>query len=132
METALKEGKVADSRWHLRKDGSLFYAYGVIFPLRGKDGELLGFVKILRELTERRKSEEALNKYIKDLEDLNTHKESILAILSHDLRSPLSTIVGIAHYLQSDLENMEQEEIKHMVDILYKASSDELDMLDYL
>lgn len=139
IKTALKEGRVAESRWHVRKDGSLFYAYGVIFPLKGKDDELLGFVKILKDLTEKRKSEEAVQKYIKELEELNahleelnTHKESILAILSHDLRSPLSTIVGIAHYLKSDLENMEQADIKHMVNLLYEASSDELDMLDYL
>ena len=132
MENALKEGRVADSRLHVRKDGSLFYACGVIFPLVGTKGELLGFVKILKDLTERRKSEETLNKYIKELEELNTHKESILAILSHDLRSPLSTIVGIAHYLKSDLKNMKQEEVIHMVNNLYKASAEELDMLDYL
>ncbi|HAH23727.1 MAG TPA: hypothetical protein DCL77_08215, partial [Prolixibacteraceae bacterium] len=54
--TALKEGRVTDNRLHVCKDGSMFYAYGLIFPLTDKDGELLGFVKILRDLTERKKS----------------------------------------------------------------------------
>jgi PAS domain S-box-containing protein len=132
IETALKEGRVADSRWHVCKDGSQFYAYGLIFPLTDKAGELLGFVKILRDLTERKKSEEAIQKYIKELEEINTHKENILAILSHDLRSPLSTIVGIANYLKSDIDHMTHNEVKHMVDILNNASIDELNMLDYL
>lgn len=139
IKTAIHEGRVSDSRFHIRKDGSRFYGYGVIFPLIGKDGELLGFVKILKDLTEKRKSDEAASKYLKELEDLNTrledlntHKDSILAILSHDLRSPMATIVGIAHYLKTELANMEQEDIVRMVDILHKASSDELDMLDYL
>ena len=130
--TALKEGRVTDNRLHVCKDGSMFYAYGLIFPLTDKDGELLGFVKILRDLTERKKSEEAIHKYVKELEELNNHQENILAILSHDLRSPLSTIVGIANYLKSDIDNMKPAEVKHLVDILNKASTDELNMLDYL
>jgi two-component system CheB/CheR fusion protein len=52
--------------------------------------EMLGYVKILRDLTDRKKSEDAIKKYVKELEDLNAHKENVLAIVSHDLRSPLS------------------------------------------
>lgn len=52
----------------------------LVFPLIGADGEMLGYVKILRDLTERKQSEDAIKKYIRDLEDLNTHKESVLAV----------------------------------------------------
>ena len=52
METAAKTGVSEDERWHLRKDGSLFYASGLLHPII--DGtELTGFVKIVRDLTER-------------------------------------------------------------------------------
>ncbi|MBC8004875.1 MAG: PAS domain S-box protein, partial [Verrucomicrobia bacterium] len=102
IESALTEGRVADYRWSVHKDGSRFYAYEVIFPLKGKDGELLGFVKILKDLTERQKAEQAIQKYIKELEELNTHKENILAILSHDLRSPLSGIIQMAELLKNE------------------------------
>ena len=50
IDTALKEGRAVDNRWHICKDGSKFYAYGLVFPLTGIDGELLGYVKILRDL----------------------------------------------------------------------------------
>ena len=132
IDTALKEGKAVDNRWHICKDGSKFYAYGLVFPLTGIDGEMLGYVKILRDLTERRKSEEAIKKYVKETEELNTHKENILAILSHDLRSPLSGIIGITDHLKSNFDKMEPGEVKEMLDILYKSSTDELAMLDYL
>jgi len=132
IETSLKEGRAVDNRWHLCKDGSTFYAYGIVFPLTGKEGELLGYVKILRNLTEQKKSEEAIKKHIKELEELNTHKESILAILSHDLRSPLSGIIGTAKYLKSNFDKMEPDTVKEMLDLLYKSSKDELGMLDYL
>lgn len=131
-DTAIKEGRAIDNRWHICKDGSKFYAYGLVFPFIGKKGELLGYVKILRDLTERRKSEDAIKKYVKELEELNNHKENILAIVSHDLRSPLSGIIGVTKYLSSNFEKMPKSEVKEMLDLLYKSSKDELNMLDYL
>lgn len=132
IDTALKEGRAVDNRWHICKDGSKFYAYGLVFPLIGIDGEQLGYVKILRDLTERRKSEDAIKKYVKELEELINHKDSILAIVSHDLRSPLSGIIGAAKYLRSNFEKMEHKEVKEMLDLLYESSINELNMLDYL
>lgn len=129
---ALKEGRATDNRWHIAKDKSLFYAYGLVFPLTGIDGELLGFVKILRDLTERKQSEDAIKKYVQELEDLNSHKESVMAILSHDLRSPLSAIIGTAKYLKDNFQKMKPENIQEMLEMLYNSSLDELDMLDYL
>lgn len=131
-DTAIKEGRAVDNRWHICKDGSKFYAYGLVFPFIGQKGELLGYVKILRDLTERRKSEDAIKKYVKELEELNNHKENILAIVSHDLRSPLSGIIGAAKYLSSNFEKMPNSEVKEMLDLLHKSSKDELNMLDYL
>lgn len=132
IAVALKEGRATDNRWHIAKDKSLFYAYGLVFPLIGLDGEMLGYVKILRDLTERKQSEDAIKNYIRDLEDLNTHKESVLAILSHDLRSPLSAIIGTAKYLKENFHRMQADSVQEMLNMLYKSSIDELDMLDYL
>ena len=132
IQTSLKDGRATDNRWHIRKDKSLFYAYGLVFPLIGNEGETLGYVKILRDLTERKKSEDAIKKYIKDLEDLNTHKESVLAILSHDLRSPLTGIIGTTNYLKSNFKKMDPDSVQEMLDLVYKSSKDELNMLDNL
>lgn len=132
IQTALKEGKATDNRWHIAKDKSLFYAYGLVFPLIGVDGELLGYVKILRDLTERKQSEDEIKTYIRELKELNTHKDSVLAILSHDLRSPLSSIIGTAKYLKENFHKMNPETVQEMLDLLYKSSTNELDMLDYL
>lgn len=132
IETALQEGRATDNRWHVAKDKSKFYAYGLVFPLIGSDGEMLGYVKILRDLTDRKKSEDAIRKYIKELEELNTHKESVMAILSHDLRSPLSAIIGTVKYLKKNFHKMQNDTLQEMLDLLYKSSTDELEMLDYL
>jgi two-component system CheB/CheR fusion protein len=132
IKTASEEGRATDNRWHIAKDKSIFYAYGLVFPLISSEGEMLGYVKILRDLTDRKQSEDAIKKYIRELEELNTHKESVLSILSHDLRSPLSSIIGTAKYLKDNFHKMKPEAIQEMLDLLYKSSTDELDMLDYL
>jgi two-component system CheB/CheR fusion protein len=132
IETALKDGRAVDNKWHICKDGSKFYAYGLVFPLTGINGEMLGYVKILRDLTERKKSEDAIARYVKELEELNSHKESVLAILSHDLRSPLAAIISTAGYMKSHYDKMDAVEVKEMLDLLHKSTIDELNMLDYL
>jgi PAS domain S-box-containing protein len=57
-ETALREGRAQDERWHVRKDGSLFWASGVQVPLFEESGRHVGFAKVIRD-----------NTYCKRLED---------------------------------------------------------------
>lgn len=132
IEIALEKGRATDNRWHIAKNKRLFYASGFIFPLIGLDGERLGFVKVLRDLTDRKKSKDVIKNYIRDLEDLNTHKESVMAVLSHDLRSPLSGIIGTTKFLKDNFREMDPDLMQEMLDLVYETSTDELEMLDYL
>src|SRR5918999_557688 len=60
METALAEGHAEDRRWHLRKDGSRFWADGLLMLLSDGGGVPRGFAKILRDDTEAKLTEERL------------------------------------------------------------------------
>jgi len=60
VEKAKVEGVAVNERWHLRKDGSRFYGSGLVRPLFDANGAMLGFVKIMRELTESKKAEDAI------------------------------------------------------------------------
>ena len=59
-EKALKQGRAENERWHVRKDGSRFYGSGLVRPLLDGKGTAIGFVKIMRDLTEQKQAEEAL------------------------------------------------------------------------
>lgn len=132
IDLALKDGRSVDVRWHLCKDGKTFYADGLVFPLKNEVDEVIGYVKILRDITARKVSEDAIKEYAKELEELNTHKENVLAILSHDLRSPLAGIIQGADYLKSNFDTIEPELAKNLLQEFYNASVNELNMLDYL
>ena len=60
METALREGRADDTRWHVRKDGSRFWADGLLMLLRDEAGGLHGFVKVLRDNTAAKLIEDTL------------------------------------------------------------------------
>src|SRR5829696_6039566 len=55
MATAATLGRAEDERWHVRRDGSRFWASGVMTPVRDPDGKLIGFSKVMRDMTERNK-----------------------------------------------------------------------------
>ncbi len=62
LETAEREGRFEAEGWRVRKDGSRFWANVVIDPIRDPKGELVGFAKVTRDLTERRAAEEELRR----------------------------------------------------------------------
>jgi len=57
---AAREGRAQDERWHIRKDGSRFYASGVLSRVPDPEGRVIGFVKVMQDFTERRRTAEAL------------------------------------------------------------------------
>ncbi|GGM18420.1 hypothetical protein GCM10009425_31770 [Pseudomonas asuensis] len=59
IEAALEQGRALDERWHIKRDGTIFWASGELSPLY-KDGVLIGYTKILRDRTRERLTEESL------------------------------------------------------------------------
>ncbi len=62
LERAVKEGRIEDEGWRVRKDGSRFWASVVITALRDDTGALYGFSKVTRDITEKRRAQQALEK----------------------------------------------------------------------
>jgi PAS domain S-box-containing protein len=60
LRAAREHGRAEDERWHLRKGGERFWALGIVSALHDAEGRLSGFSKILRDMTERKRSEQAL------------------------------------------------------------------------
>ncbi len=60
LRQAREWGRAEDERWHRRKSGERFWALGIVTPLRNDAGELTGYSKVLRDMTERKRAEEAL------------------------------------------------------------------------
>ena len=84
LETAIREGRVEDEGWRVRKDRSQFWANVIITALFDSGGELRGFAKITRDMTHKREVEQ--------LQFADKQKNEFLAMLAHELRNPLAPI----------------------------------------
>jgi PAS domain S-box-containing protein len=89
MQTALREGRAPDKRWHRRHDDSLFWADGVLRTLYDKWGEPRGFVKVLRNATEERCAQDALREAHAELEARVLQRTEELAQSNEQLRSEM-------------------------------------------
>jgi signal transduction histidine kinase/ActR/RegA family two-component response regulator len=76
----------------MRKDGARFWAAGITTGLRNTEGELLGFMKVMRDQTEQKKLETELRLVAAELAEANRRKDEFLATLAHELRNPLAPI----------------------------------------
>lgn len=105
---AATEGRASDERWHLKKDGSRFYASGAVFPVKGSAPQR--FVKIAMDRTRRKLMEEALT-------ESDRRKNEFIATLAHELRNPLAPIrTGIELLARKDLpEEMREKVLTIMV-----------------
>lgn len=85
LARALTDGSAEDEGWRIKKNGEKFWANVLITAVRDEAGAHRGFVKITRDLTERKKSEDAAK--------ANSRKDAFLATLAHELRNPLAPLL---------------------------------------
>jgi PAS domain S-box-containing protein len=72
LKAAARDGRFEDENWRVRKDGSRFWANVVVTALRDKEGNLRGFGKVTRDLTERKRTEERIQQQSREIMELST------------------------------------------------------------
>jgi len=117
MRTATAEGYAEDLKCHLRRDGSRFWASGLLMPLKDRRGNLTGYAKILRDNTRQKKLENEREEILarerearlqaeelrESLAQAERAKDEFLALLAHELRNPLNAVQGWVKLLRNGL-----------------------------
>ncbi|PYQ40315.1 MAG: hypothetical protein DMG99_14345, partial [Acidobacteria bacterium] len=118
LEFATKEGRFVDEGLRVRKDGSSFWAYVVITPLRDQNGVLRGFSKVTRDLTERRMLEERTRQLNREL------RGRVTELLESQRLVELRTLE--LQKLSGELLRVQDEERRRMARTLHDELGQEL------
>jgi PAS domain S-box-containing protein len=157
LDVASREGSFEDEGWRIRKDGSRFWANVVITAVRDADGQLVGFAKVTRDLSERKRHEEerveraraeearrlaeeseerqrALAASLREARDraeqVTRLKDEFLATVSHELRTPLSAILGWGRMLQQG--GLDEAKSRHAVEAIVRNATAQQQIVDDL
>jgi PAS domain S-box-containing protein len=131
LQQARDKKSITEERWHLRKDSSRFWGTGVFSALYDESNRLYGFVKVLRDNTDRKLVEEALQKAKTDAENANSAKDHFLANISHELRTPLSATLLWAKLL-SVQQSVPPAQLKEGLESIEKSAKEQQALIEDL
>jgi PAS domain S-box-containing protein len=119
---AAREGRFEEEGKRVRKDGSEFWASVVVTAVRDRSDALVGFVKVTRDLTERRREQQRALADAQALEAVNAELESFTYSVSHDLRAPIRQIEGFAKILEEHLGKNVDPQVEHYLQRIQEGS----------
>lgn len=139
LRTAAIQGRIEDEGWRVRKDGSRFLANVVITALRDSAGNLKGFSKVSRDVTEYKRTQDAIQALSEEMENrnaelvaMNKELESFSYSVSHDLRSPLRHIAGFSQMLLEEHSAELSSEAQRYLSRIHEGTSRMGQLIDEL
>ncbi len=115
------EGVSIEKRY-LHKSRQIVWALTTISLIRDQNNKVQFFIAQVQDITKRKKFEEQLIKYTEELKLLNAAKDKFFSIISHDLRSPFNSLLGLTEYISQSYDEMTPQDIKSSISSIYNSS----------
>ncbi len=128
-------GKEKSARWekrYLHKNGSITWVDIHTFLLRDENGDPLHFITTVNDISARKKAEAENLQKNAELEKINAEKDKYFSILAHDLRSPISSFMGLAEILSEDISVMAINEVEEITKLLHLSATNLFQLLENL
>lgn len=134
-EQAMQEGRAQDEGWRIRKDGSKFWGSVTITAIHDAKGNVAGFSKVTRDLTERKLAEDAREEHTQQLKAKNSELEQFVYIATHDLQEPLTTVTSLTNMLtdsyKGKLDETGEQTLVYISDTVSRMRNLIKGLLDY-
>jgi PAS domain S-box-containing protein len=132
LQWAKRDGRYEEEGWRIRKDGSQFWAHVTIAAVRDDEGELIGFAKVTRDITERQEILSMLESANERLQSSADELASFLAVTAHELRSPVGVIASSAAMFARHHDELTPDERLELSDGLHRNAIQLRRLLDDL
>lgn len=139
LALAIKQGRVEDEDWRIRKDGSKFWANVVITCLYDTNGQHIGYAKVTRDLTDRKQQEDQvrrtnvqLKQQQRELEKLNASKDEFISVASHQLRTPATAIKQLLGILTEGIYEEVSPGAMKVIKKAYESNERQLNIVNNL
>jgi PAS domain S-box-containing protein len=129
LREATRVGRFEDVGWRVRKDGTRFWANVIITAVFDENGELRGFTKVTRDLTDQKLIEEERAMRLA-AQAASEAKSRFLASMSHELRTPLNSVIGFTGVLLMELPGPLNGEQKRQLQQIDTSAKHLLDLIN--
>ena len=114
------------------KDGSTVWTEVTPSVMYNKSGEFICIMGVTRDISERKKAEEALKRSEANLRELNATKDKFFTIIAHDLRNPFNSIIGFSDVMERQIKQGKFDEVERFSGIIRHSSIRVMDLLSNL
>jgi PAS domain S-box-containing protein len=136
LETARKVGRYEEEGWRLRKDGTRFWANVLITRIEDSDGNIVGYSKVTRDLTERKQLEDSLEMRVKvrteELALALSTRDEFLSIASHELKTPLTSLKLQLQLAMRNREKLTPQALSSAFDMCLRQTNSLVELVDAL
>ena len=137
LEVALREGHYEEEGWRLRKDGKRYWANVLITAVFNQEREHIGFAKVTRDTSARRRLEQEREQAVEALAEANAELESLnarlhqvaqdqsqfLAVTAHELRTPVGVLAGSADLLSKHWRELSDDDRTELFDAMSTSTT---------
>ncbi len=118
----IKAGQIWQGEFHnRRKDGTLYWEMSTIAPVYDNAGRIMNFIAIKEDITERKEAEATLRHYTSELEKRNAELDAFAHTVAHDLKNPLTGLLGYIRLMEMQLSETSQDQQREYLQMLSRS-----------
>lgn len=121
LKSETRESSLIEKRY-LTSKGEILWALTTVSLMSDFEGKPLYFIVQVQDITKRKKNEEQILRYTEELKNLNAAKDKFFSIISHDLRSPFNSLLGLTEFITHSYEEMNPSEIRSSILNIYNSA----------
>lgn len=134
LQIAADRGRFDEEGWRVRKSGEKFWAHISLTVLKDSSGDVIGFTKVVRDLTDQKITEKEIRKikeHSQELEDSIRIRDEFISVASHELRTPVTRILLNIQLMKRNGQNLSEKEVKSL-DVCESATKELVTLMDNL